>query len=83
MILDYYSTKAGVDTKDQMVHAYTAKRKTRRWPMAIFYNMPDIIALNACVILAAYSSRLEGESFTQEKIIPDAIWKAADPRKYC
>src|ERR1700761_4241299 len=50
MILDYYSTKTGVDTMDQIVHAYTAKRKTRRWPMALIYNMLHFIPLNAYVI---------------------------------
>lgn len=50
MILDYNSTKGGVDTMDQMVRNYTTKRKTRRWPMALFYNMIDVSALNAYII---------------------------------
>ena len=50
MILDYNSTKAGVNTTDQMVRAYATKRKARRWPMAVFYNMLDISALNVYVI---------------------------------
>lgn len=50
MILDYNATKAGVDTMDQMVRNYTTKRKTRRWPMALFYNMVDVSALNAFII---------------------------------
>ena len=49
-ILDYNSTKSGVDTMDQMVMNYTTKRKTKRWPIVIFYNMLDISALNAFII---------------------------------
>jgi hypothetical protein len=50
MILDYNTTKAGVDVMDQMVRTYTTKRMTRRWPMVIFYNMLDVSALNAFII---------------------------------
>ena len=50
-VITYYNaTKSGVDTMDQMVRWFTSKRKTRRWPMAIFCNMLDISALNAFVI---------------------------------
>ena len=50
MILDYNASKGGVDTSDQMLRTYTCKRKTRRWPIAIFSNMLDISALNAYII---------------------------------
>ena len=39
--LYYNSTKGGVDTFDQMCHAFSTKRKTRRWPVAQFYNLID------------------------------------------
>ena len=50
IILFYNSTKGGVDTIDQMCRHYTAKPETRRWPMAVFYAMLNIEALNAYVI---------------------------------
>ena len=43
----YNKTKGGVDTMDQMVSTYTCKRRTRRWPMVLWYNMLDIATLNA------------------------------------
>ena len=49
IILDYNSTKGGVDTLDQLVHAYSAKRKTNRWPMAQFYNMVDVSGVAAMI----------------------------------
>lgn len=50
-IIEYYnSTKAGVDTLDQLVGTYTCKRKTCRWPVALFSRMLDISAYNAFVI---------------------------------
>ena len=50
MILDYNSTKGGVDTLDQMVRQYSCKRKTRRWPLALFMNILDIASYNAYVL---------------------------------
>lgn len=48
--LYYNATKGGVDTLDQMCHAYTARRKTWRWPMAQFYNIIDVCGIAAKVI---------------------------------
>lgn len=50
VILSYNSTKGGVDTMDQMVRIYSVKRKTRRWPVVVFYNMIDTSALNAYIV---------------------------------
>lgn len=53
-IIEYYNhTKAGVDTLDQLVATYTCKRKTNRWPVALFANMLDVSACNAFVIWTA------------------------------
>ena len=46
----YNSTKGGVDTMDRLVRGYSTKQMTRRWPMAIFYNMVDVGALNALIV---------------------------------
>ena len=50
VIMYYNSTKGGVDTMDQLVRCYSTKRMTRRWPLAVFYNMVDVSALNALII---------------------------------
>ena len=42
--------KGAVDTMDQLVRSYSTKLMTRRWPIAIFYNMVDVIALNALIV---------------------------------
>ena len=52
-IINYYNqTKAGVDLLDQIVRFYTVKRKSKRWPMTIFYNLLDIIGYNSFIIYA-------------------------------
>lgn len=50
IITTYNETKAGVDKADQKLRHFSVKRKTRRWPMAVFSNMIDISALNAFII---------------------------------
>lgn len=37
----------------QMVATYSCRRKTRRWPLALFFNMLDISALNAYIVWTA------------------------------
>ena len=50
-VVTYYNeTKAGVDTLDQMTHAYTTKRKTKRWPVVMFFNMLDISGIAAFIL---------------------------------
>ena len=53
MILEYNSQKGGVDTLDQNVRCYSSKRKTNRWPFALFCNLLDIGAYNAFVLYTA------------------------------
>lgn len=53
IILDYNRTKGGVDTVDQMCANYSTKRKTYRWPLAIFLRFLDMAGINAYVIHAA------------------------------
>ncbi|CAG5996995.1 unnamed protein product, partial [Menidia menidia] len=55
----YNTTKCGVDIMDQMVREYTVRAGTRRWPVAVFYNMIDIAALNAHVLYQLCTGRKE------------------------
>ncbi|CAM4725044.1 unnamed protein product [Leuciscus chuanchicus] len=50
IILDYNKSKGGVDNLYKMVATHTCKRKTARWPMALFFNMLDVSALNSYVL---------------------------------
>ena len=89
VILYYNSTKSGVDILDRMVWTYTSKRMTRRWPVALFYNMLDVSAVNAYVVW----QQLQGENSScfskkKEKKIFDsagkrASWNVTDIYKSC
>lgn len=50
IISHYNCTKGGVDSLDQLVHAYMCKRRTNRWPFAFFMNGLDVSGVAAYVV---------------------------------
>lgn len=48
----YNSTKGGVDTTDQLCSLYSVSRKTRRWPLVIFFCLMNTVGINSQVIHA-------------------------------
>ncbi|XP_035854995.1 uncharacterized protein LOC118494664 [Sander lucioperca] len=50
IILHYNSTKGSVDNLDKLVGTYSCRRKTARWPLAVFHNILDVSAYNAFVL---------------------------------
>lgn len=50
IILHYNEKKSGVDNMDHLATIFSVKRKTNRWPMAVFYNMVDVAGIAAFVI---------------------------------
>lgn len=49
----YNSTKTGVDTLDQKCASYSGHRRSRRWPLTIFYAIINISRVNSFVIYKA------------------------------
>ena len=47
----YNKTKADADALDKKLRHYTTYRKMYRWPLAVFYNILNISAYNAYVLL--------------------------------
>ena len=50
VITMYNKTKSGVDVLDEMCATYSTSRKTRRWPLVIFFRLLDIAGINSMVI---------------------------------
>lgn len=50
IILHYNQTKIGVDLLDQRCANYSTGRRTRRWPLAVFYRLLDISASNCYIV---------------------------------
>lgn len=53
MLTFYNKTKGGVDTLDKLKAAYNVGRKTNRWPLALFFALMNIGAVNANIIYLA------------------------------
>jgi hypothetical protein len=50
-IIQFYNkTKGCVDTLDQLCHTYSVSRKTRHWPMRVFYAMLDESGVDALIL---------------------------------
>lgn len=50
----YNSTKSGVDNLDKIIANYSPNRRSRRWPLTIFYNMVAVSLVNSGIIYASY-----------------------------
>ena len=57
----YNKIKCGVDVADQMARQYSVKAGTRRWPVAVFYNILDLASINVFVL---YKKRT-GDKFSR------------------
>lgn len=53
IILDYNSHKGGVDTVDKMCSTYSVSRRTRRWPMVLFFQLLNIAGINSQILYNA------------------------------
>lgn len=54
IIVDYNATKGGLDALDEKCTVYSTNRRTRRWPMAIFFQLVNISMVNSYVIWSAH-----------------------------
>ena len=46
----YNSTKGGVDTVDQLCGNYSVSRRTRRWPLCVFFHLVNIAGVNGQIL---------------------------------
>ena len=47
----YNETKASVDTLDKLARSYRSQRKSRRWPISVFWALIDIGVMAAMKIM--------------------------------
>jgi hypothetical protein len=56
VITFYNVTKAAVDVVDQLCATYSCQRRTRRWPLAVFFALINIAGINSYVLYNYYMS---------------------------
>ncbi|XP_016658230.1 uncharacterized protein LOC107883176 [Acyrthosiphon pisum] len=76
-IISYYnSTKGGVDALDEKCSVYSTGRRTRRWPLAIFYRLLDISSVNSYVL---YNSFKNNETMTRADYLKSLAFELVSP----
>ncbi|XP_070687599.1 piggyBac transposable element-derived protein 4 isoform X1 [Pempheris klunzingeri] len=81
IILDYNRCKGAVDTVDEMISTYSCRRMTKRWPMAIFFYMLDISALNAYTVWTAiFPERNQGQPHRRRLFLEELGKKLVTPQ---
>lgn len=59
-IITYYNnTKCGVDVLDMCYAIYSSGRRTRRWPLAVFYHMINLASSNGYILYLCYGGWLD------------------------
>lgn len=72
-ILDYNRCKGGVDNLDKVVGTYSCRRKTSRWPLALFYNLLDVSAYNAFVLWKAVNPEWESTKTHKRRVFLEEL----------
>lgn len=73
LVLDYNFGKKGVDTMDEAVEEFTCRRKTVRWPLLLFFNMLDIAAFDAYILMKA-----DGFTSSRKKFLRNLAFELAE-----
>lgn len=76
IVLEYNSTKIGVDTVDQMCATYSVARITRRWPLVIFFALLDIAGINAQVL---FHSKFENPKLLRRFFLKNLAYDMMKP----
>ncbi|KRX71861.1 PiggyBac transposable element-derived protein 4 [Trichinella sp. T6] len=75
IVLFYNKTKSGVDHADQLAQCYNTARKSRRWPLAIFFHLLNVSVINASVI----HQHNTGESGKRKNFIKNIAFELLQP----
>lgn len=71
-IIEYYnSTKSGVDNMDKLLTHYSTKRRTLRWPLALFYNIIDLACLASYIIYTKNNPLTKTTSHSRRTFLQD------------
>ena len=70
IIYFYNKTKGGVDTF-QMCALYSAGRKTKRWPISVFYRMINVSVVNPYLVYKENQQKTGGNPMERGKYMED------------
>lgn len=76
-IVNFYNkTKCGVDLLDMRCAVYASSRRTRRWPLAVFFRLLNIASINSCILYLCYK---DSQMVTRFQFIKDLAKTLIEP----
>ncbi|KAG5867858.1 hypothetical protein JTB14_013911 [Gonioctena quinquepunctata] len=73
-IVTFYNlTKGGVDVVDELKSTYSISRFSCRWPLRIFFTIPDIAAINSNIVYETNTGVIEERRIHLDKLAEDLI----------
>lgn len=81
IIHTYNETKGAVDTLDKMCNDISCSRKTRRWPLCVFYGMLNIAFVNAYVIYCINNLRQGIQPLNRKQFMKELGKNLSKPHK--
>lgn len=79
MITDYNRYKVGVDLMDQMLGKYSCQRKSRRWPLAFFFNMLNIAGLGSYIVYMENNAMIKKKNNQRKLFLKDLCEELCSP----
>lgn len=71
-IVEHYNqTKGGVDAFDQMCSVVSCSRKTKRWPMCIFFGLLNMAGINSWVTYNLYLRNKNGTKISRSSFLAE------------
>lgn len=71
IIESYNATKGAVDTFDQMCCHASCSRKTRRWPLCMFYGMINMAVLNSYILYVSNCDQKQIKPMSRRDFMKD------------
>ncbi|XP_039282937.1 piggyBac transposable element-derived protein 4-like [Nilaparvata lugens] len=79
IIHTYNSTKGAVDTLDKMCGDMSCSRKTRHWPLCVFYGIMNIAFVNSYVIYCMNNIRLGNKPMNRKSFMKELCQQLTEP----
>ncbi|CAK1552928.1 unnamed protein product [Leptosia nina] len=83
IILYYNSTKGGVDEADKKCSNYSSSRRTRRWPMVVFYRIVDLSGINAYILYNMHQPKITDRGVFLKSLARSLVLPQMQKRVVC
>ncbi|KAL1390375.1 hypothetical protein pipiens_012394 [Culex pipiens pipiens] len=76
--LHYNAGKAAVDNLDKVTREFTVSRRTKRWPVKVFYDVLDVMIHNALVIFSLKNPEISNRKQSKVRFMQLLAYELAE-----